>query len=105
MKSYLQMTKEELQQEQKKVLDLFETAKKKGLKLDMSRGKPGSDQLDMVSGLASILSQPEDFYDGKLDVRNYGNLSGIPSAKVLFAELFWAPSQRKFLSVEVPAFP
>ncbi len=97
MKSYLQMTREELQQEQKTVLNLFETAKKKGLKLDMSRGKPGSEQLDMVSGLASILSQPEDFYDGKLDVRNYGALSGIPSAKVLFAELLGTKPEEIFV--------
>ena len=60
----------------------------------MARGKPSRTQLDMVSGILTVLQSPEDCFDGALDVRNYGELTGIPSAKRLFAELLGVtPSQ------------
>ncbi len=60
----------------------------------MARGKPSRAQLDMVSGILTVLQSPEDCFDGALDVRNYGELTGIPSAKRLFAELLGVtPSQ------------
>lgn len=44
----------------------------------MARGKPSRTQLDMVSGILTVLQSPEDCFDGALDVRNYGELTGIP---------------------------
>ena len=58
-----------------------------GLKLDMSRGKPGADQLDLCEGLLSAVSTSEEAYLGKTDLRNYGGLDGIAPMKELFAEL------------------
>lgn len=95
-KAYRNLTAEERKQEYAQVLSQFEAAKAKGLKLDMSRGKPGARQLDMISDLAWILQKPEDFYDGGTDVRNYGVLSGLPSAKALFAEILGTPSGGSF---------
>ena len=90
------MSPAELQREYESVSKLFEDAKKKELKLDMSRGKPGKVQLDMVSGILSVLTNPEDCKDGKIDVRNYGELSGIPSCKKLFAEILGTKPEEIF---------
>ena len=96
-KAYRNLTAEERKQEYAQVLSQFEAAKAKGLKLDMSRGKPGARQLDMISDLAWILQKPEDFYDGGTDVRNYGVLSGLPSAKALFAEILGTRPEEVFV--------
>lgn len=53
----------------------YEAWKTKQLSLNMARGKPSRAQLDMVSGILTVLQSPEDCFDGALDVRNYGELS------------------------------
>ncbi len=58
-----------------------------GLKLDMSRGKPAPNQLDMSEDLFTILSKNSDVADVSPDVRNYGGIDGIPEMKALFAEM------------------
>jgi DNA-binding transcriptional MocR family regulator len=60
--------------------------KDRKLSLDMTRGKPCAEQLDLSNGLLTILG-PDDFRaaDGT-DCRNYGGLDGLPEAKALFAE-------------------
>lgn len=59
----------------------------KNLSLDMSRGKPAPNQLDISEGLLSVISENEDVAGIKPDVRNYGGLDGIPEMKSLFAEI------------------
>ncbi|HYO95995.1 MAG TPA: aminotransferase class I/II-fold pyridoxal phosphate-dependent enzyme [Polyangiaceae bacterium] len=72
-------------------LDHYEVAyaavQQKGLKLDMTRGKPSNEQLDLANELTAILS-PSDYKaaDGT-DTRNYGGLDGLPEMKALFADL------------------
>lgn len=83
MTDYTKMTKEELLNEQKQLLKRFEEYKAMGLSLDMSRGKPSKEQLD----LSMDLLNPIEYVDNGVDVRNYGLLDGIPSCKALFAEL------------------
>ncbi len=56
------------------------------LKLNMARGKPGPDQLDLSLGMLCAL-QPEDMVQNGLDVRNYGVLDGISSCKELMAQM------------------
>ncbi|HBN38647.1 MAG TPA: aminotransferase, partial [Ruminococcaceae bacterium] len=80
---YSEMTKEELLKEQKALKKRYDAFKARGLKLDMSRGKPGQDQLDLSTGIYDVRNY---IADG-LDVRNYGMLDGIPSCKKLFADL------------------
>ena len=86
MQTYADMTKEQLQEELTKVPQIYKEYQDKGLKLDMSRGKPSSGQLDLGMGLlnavdAESLMQAEN----GLDTRNYGGLDGIPEAKRLMA--------------------
>lgn len=83
MSDYTKMTKEELLEEQKALLERFDGYKAMGLKLDMSRGKPSKQQLD----LSMDLLKPIDYTENGFDLRNYGILDGIGSCKALFADL------------------
>ena len=83
MSDYTKMTKDELIEEQKSLVERFEGYKAMGLKLDMSRGKPSKEQLD----LSMDLLNPVDYTENGFDLRNYGLLDGIASCKALFAEL------------------
>lgn len=66
----------------------YEAAKAKQLSLDLSRGKPGADQLDLMQGMLTALSTSEDCYaENGFDCRNYGIVDGLPEAKRLFADL------------------
>lgn len=93
MKAYKSLSKEELfslfQELQKKYFEL----KNAGISLDMSRGKPGTDQLDLSVDMLDILNSSSCF-KGKqgFDLRNYGQLDGIIEARELFGELMDAPA-------------
>ena len=88
MKPYSELTREELLALKEELESAFEEIKGKGLKLDMSRGKPATAQLDMAEGLLGIVNANDEVYteDGT-DCRNYGLLTGIPEAKKLFADI------------------
>lgn len=64
--------------------DEYEQLKGKGLKLDLTRGKPSAEQLDLANALLTLPSQTTT--DG-VDVRNYGGLAGLPEIRSIFAEL------------------
>lgn len=86
MEACMNMPSSRLSEQKQELLKKYETYKKQGLKLDMSRGKPGSDQLELSMGLfnnvENLISE-----DG-IDCRNYGAMDGIGEAKRLFASLF-----------------
>ena len=88
MKSYLQMSKEELMECKADLEKAFEDARGKGLKLDMSRGKPAAMQLDLVMPIMDVLNSKSDLTsrDG-MDCRNYGGPDGLPEAKELMAAM------------------
>ena len=86
-KSYLSMSAAELQAELESVKKEYEEIKAQGLSIDMSRGKPGSDQLDISDGMLKVLDDGDFKCESGLDVRNYGMLDGIPECKKLFADL------------------
>ena len=94
---YSELDRASLLQEQEKCKAAFEELKGKGLKLDMSRGKPGKAQLDLVSDILTVLSDPADCVDDGTDVRNYGTLAGLPSAKRLFAEILGCKPEECFI--------
>ena len=94
---YSELDRASLLQEQEKCKAAFEELKGKGLKLDMSRGKPGRAQLDLVSDILTVLSDPADCIDDGTDVRNYGTLAGLPSAKRLFAEILGCKPEECFI--------
>lgn len=86
-KSYLEMSKEELAQELLAVQQEYDELKAQGLNIDMSRGKPGADQLDISDGMNKVFDDGDFKCESGLDVRNYGILDGIPECKKLFADL------------------
>ena len=98
MSAYQDMSREELRQSFDQASKEFEQLKGLGLKLNMARGKPGKQQLDMVSeGLFDVFQKPEDFVDGGVDCRNYGELSGLPGARRLFAEILGCKPEQVFV--------
>lgn len=91
---YTKLTAAEWKAEYDKTLAEFESWKAKGLALNMARGKPGKAQLDLVSDIMTVLTDPNDCMDEGVNARNYGELSGLPAARRLFAEILGCkPSQ------------
>lgn len=88
MKAYQQMTKEELLALQKELESSYKAAKEQGLKLDMSRGKPETAQLEIGMDLLDSVNSASDLKaENGMDCRNYGVLDGIPEAKRLMADM------------------
>lgn len=88
MKPYVEMTKEELKELRKHLAAQYREMQGKDLRLDMSRGKPSLDQLDLSMGMMDVLSSEDDLTcDDGTDCRNYGVLDGIKEAKVLIADM------------------
>ena len=88
MKPYAEMTKEELKELRKQLAAQYREMQGKDLKLDMSRGKPSLDQLDLSMGMMDVLSSSDDLTcDDGTDCRNYGVLDGIKEAKELIADM------------------
>ena len=97
MMKYTEMTAQQRQAEYAAVLAEYEKQKSLGLKLNMARGKPGREQLDMVTEMSNILVKPEDFISDGIDSRNYGNVDGLPAAKALFAEILGCKPEQCFV--------
>ena len=95
--AYKDRTHEELKQELASAQAAYEALKAQNLKLNMARGKPGKEQLDLVSDLLTILHSPEQCMCDGMDVRNYGELSGLPSAKRLFADILGCKPEECFI--------
>ncbi len=88
MKKYQEMTKEELLAEQEELLKQYEEIKALDLELDMSRGKPGAEQLDLTMPMMDALDSKSVLKsETGFDLRNYGIMDGIPEAKRLIAEM------------------
>lgn len=88
MKSYKEMSKEELAALKTELEKAYEDAKGKGLKLDMSRGKPSAAQLDMTMPIMDVLNAESDLKtEAGVDCRNYGVMDGIPEAKALMGAM------------------
>ncbi len=95
--AYAALSKEDAKREFDAVSARYAELKAKNLKLDMSRGKPSKAQLDMTSDLLAVLSEPEQCVSDGLDVRNYGELAGLPAAKKLFAEILGCKPEECFI--------
>lgn len=88
MKPYKEMSREELKAEEEKLRKEYRKYQALELHLDMSRGKPCKEQLDLSMGMMDVLDSNADLCceDGT-DCRNYGVLSGIHEAKVLIGDM------------------
>ncbi len=94
MKSYKEMSKEELLQLKEELEKEYAEVKAKDLHLDISRGKPSTEQLEITKGMMDVLNSESNFIseDG-VDCRNYGVLDGITEAKRIFADMCQVPME------------
>lgn len=94
MNKYELMDKSELKSEYDRLLGVYHDYESKGLKLDMSRGKPAPDQLDLSMGMLDVLTSRDVLTTNNgQDVRNYGMLDGIDEAKNLFGDMLGVPAK------------
>ncbi len=85
---YNKMSRDELLSLKSELEKKYEEVKSLGLSLDMSRGKPGKEQLDLSVDMLTVMTTAEECIgENGFDCRNYGVLDGIPECKKLFAEL------------------
>lgn len=88
MKAYKELSENELLALKEDLNKQYEDAKAKGLKLDMSRGKPSPSQLDMERDFLEVIRSDTNLKTSSgVDCRNYGLLDGIPEAKKLMADM------------------
>lgn len=94
MTAYKDRSKEELLREKSLLEAQYRDFQGKGLKLDMSRGKPSAAQLDLSMGMMDVLDCFTDLKcEAGIDCRNYGVMDGIPEAKRLLGELIEVPAE------------
>ena len=86
MKSYNEMSKEELMKEKESLTAAYRDYQKMDLSLNMARGKPAPAQLELSYGILGAVD-PSDMIEDVIDTRNYGGLDGIPAAKALLASM------------------
>ena len=88
MEALRELSKEALRARVAELETRYEEGRAKGLKLDMSRGKPGPEQLDLTLDMLECVNARDGYRTvNGTDTRNYGLLDGIPEAKAIFAEI------------------
>ena len=88
MKAYSEMGKDELLALKTDLEKAYDEFKAQGLKLDMSRGKPSSEQMDLAMGMMDVFHSSADLTSANgTDCRNYGSLEGLQEAKELLADM------------------
>lgn len=94
--NYNELTPAQAKEEYARTLAEFEAIKAKGLKLNMARGKPSKQQLDLVSDILTVLADPADCVSDGIDARNYGELCGLPCARRYFADVLGCKPEQVF---------
>ena len=98
MKSFKELTKEELTELEQKLAAEYEDKKALGLKLNMARGLPSKEQLDMEADFFDTLHPESDFIsEAGIDCRNYGELIGIHEARKLMGDLMEVDAENVFV--------
>ncbi|MEE1243471.1 aminotransferase class I/II-fold pyridoxal phosphate-dependent enzyme [Frisingicoccus sp.] len=88
MKAYAEMSKDELLALKCELEKSYKEFKDQGLSLDMSRGKPCTEQMDLAMGMMDVFHSKADLTSASgIDCRNYGVLDGLPEAKKLLADM------------------
>lgn len=88
MQSYQEMSKQQLLDEEEGLKKEYARYKGMGLSLNMARGKPGAEQLDLTMPMLDVLrSDSELISESGEDCRNYGIVDGLPEAKKLIADM------------------
>ena len=97
MATYSCRSRAELLNEYAKLNARYADLKQQGLKLNMSRGKPSQKQLDLVSDMLTVLTDPaECIIDGN-DARNYGDLAGLKCAREYWADVLGCKPSETFV--------
>ena len=95
---FSEMNEEQLQREKERLCAEYHAWCEKKLSLDLSRGKPGAKQLNLMQGMLDCISSSTDCRtENGFDCRNYGVLDGIPEAKRMFAELLSLSEDELFI--------
>ena len=96
--NYLKMSKNELEAENASLLKTFEEYKLKGLSLNMARGKPSPEQLDLSQPLLDSLKSTDSYLsDDGTDCRNYGGFNGILECRHFFADILETSHENVFV--------
>ena len=72
----------------------YDAFKTRGLKLDMTRGKPAPEQLDLANGLLALPGNGDYFSNAREDGRNYGGVQGLAEVRALFSRMMGAPADQ-----------
>ena len=80
-------SQEKLKAREEELQDRYEAASKAGLSLDMTRGKPAPEQLDLSDPLLALPGAGQFTDQDNTDCRNYGGIDGLPAMKQLFADI------------------
>jgi len=87
MQPYLSMSHEDLLKEKECLLSQYEAYKSRNLSLNMTRGIPCREQVDLSEEMLTVIDHGSKCISGQTDIRNYGMLDGIPEMKKIFADL------------------
>ena len=104
-KKYAEMTAAERQAEYAAVQKEYEDAKALHLSLNMARGKPGREQLELVMPILGVLTRSEQFLSDGVETRNYGEVAGIPAARRLFADILGCKPEHAYSPPHCPSTP
>jgi DNA-binding transcriptional MocR family regulator len=88
----------DLQALRRQVRAEYDAFRARGLKLDMTRGKPAPEQLDLANEMLSFPGNGDFLTEAGEDARNYGILQGLPEARALFAPMLGAPPNQVFVA-------
>ena len=80
------------------LLKRYRHLKAKGLRLDLTRGKPSPAQLDLTAEMLSIPLAKDFVAEGEVDCRNYGGIQGLAEARTLFAGTMGAPADQLIIA-------
>ena len=86
MPEFNHLNTQQLEQIKDDLLDRYHEFKSRGTTLDITRGKPCPEQLDLASDMLDIINSGNYLTEDAADCRNYGGLDGIPEVKKLFAQ-------------------
>jgi len=86
MPDFNHLSSQQLEQIKDDLLDRYREVKSRGTTLDITRGKPCPEQLDLASDMLDIINSGNYLTEDAADCRNYGGLDGIPEVKKLFAQ-------------------
>ncbi len=97
MRAYSEMDRNELMREYNFEISHYENCKSQNLSLNMARGKPSKQQLDLVSDMLQAVAVAEDCYVDGVDTRNYGELAGIRCAREYWADVLGCKPEQTFV--------